>query len=708
MKKLILSIYLVSCFSFIAIAQQSREKQDSVILNEFFLEDVTVTVNKTKERSLDIAGSLSTINDIEQDAKKIDNLTDLTANTPNFHMPDYGTSLTTPVYIRGIGSKINEPAVGLYVDGIPYFEKASFDFSFYDIERVEVLRGPQGTLYGRNTLGGIIRVHTTEPSNENKTKFSLSASNQYKKDIHLNQNINISNKLNVNFGGQFSHHEGYYKNNFYNENIGGETSFSGRLKLNFKANEDLDFMFLLDGNSMQNNGYPYSNLSDSINKISYNRESSYEREMLTTGFKANLETDNFTVKSVSSFQYLDDLQKIDQDFSPADLFFVNQDRNHNLFSQEFNFSGDISDNTELVAGAFGFYQLRDKQVDVFYGDDAVELYQLPGKMEKNKTYSRNTMGFAFFGQLKQRNFLLEDLSLTLGLRYDYEVDNLDYKYDMQLGGSEIPKDDFDHQLDFSEWLPKLSINYNWSNQFTQFVSVSKGYKSGGFNSTFEKPEDETFKPEYSLNYESGLKYRSKFLSANLSFFYIDWRDQQVYQIDTIGSNGATGPLLKNAGESVSKGAELEFNIRPVTNISTFVNAGYTHAKFENYVKDPVENEDYSGNFIPYIPRYTFSTGMNYRLLLPNNLVNELRFHFSYNGIGKHYWNNDNTIKEDYYGLLNASITGFIKNFQISLWGKNLTNTEYSVFMFESRNQRFAQKSLPLRIGVSLKANFSNY
>jgi len=708
MKKIILSIYLLLCFTFITNAQKRIEKQDSVILNEFFLEDIIVTVNKTQERSLDIAGSLSTINDIEQDAKKITNLTDLTATTPNFHMPDYGTSLTTPVYIRGIGSKINEPAVGLYVDGIPYFEKASFDFNFYDIEQIEVLRGPQGTLYGRNTLGGIIRVHTTEPDNENSTKFKFSINNQSKKDVHLNQNINVSNSLNVNFGGQFSHHDGYYKNNFLNQNIGGEVNYSGRLKLNFSANDDLDFMFLLDGNSLKNNGYPYSNLSDSINDISYNRESSYEREMVTTGFKANLKTDNFIVKSVTSFQHLDDLQEIDQDFSPADLFFVNQDRNHNLFSQEFNISGEITDKTEIVAGAFGFYQLRDKQVDVFYGEDAVDLYDLKSKMEKDKTYSKNTGGFAFFGQMKQNSFLMEDLNLTLGLRYDYEVDKLNYTYNILMKGSEIPKADFDHQLDFSEWLPKLSFNYNWSNQFTQFFSVSKGYKSGGFNSTFEKPEDETFKPEYSWNYETGLKYRSRFISANLSLFYIDWRDQQVYQIDTIGSNGTTGPVLKNAAESVSKGVEVEFSVRPVNNVSTFFNAGYTHAKFEDYVKDPADNEDYSGNFIPYIPRYTFSTGMNYRLLLPNNLVNELRFNLSYNGIGKHYWNNENSIKEDYYGLLNASITGFIKNFQISFWGKNLTNTEYSVFMFESRNQRFAQKSLPLRLGISLKANFSNY
>jgi outer membrane receptor protein involved in Fe transport len=707
MKLKFITSFIFLIFSVTLIeAQKNTEKQDSIFLREFYIDDVIVSVNKTKEKSMDIPGSLSTINELEQSTKQIENLTDLTQTTPNFHMPDYGTSLTKPVYIRGVGSKINEPAVGLYVDGIPYFEKAAFDFNFYDIKQIEVLRGPQGTLYGRNTLGGIIRVETMQPQNVNKTQVSLSASNQLKKSIHLNQNVNISDRFSVNFGGQFTHHKGYYNNSFHDRRIGGEKSYSGRFKLNFDVSEKLDLMLLLDGNSNENNGYPYANLSDSLNNISYNRKSSYSRDMFTTGFKANLETENYTFKSISSYQYLDDLQKIDQDFSPSDLFFVNQDRTHNMFSQEFNISGNLTDNLEFVTGAFGFYQLRDKQVHVFYGDDFVSLYGLPGKMEKDKTYDRGTYGIAFFGQLEKNEFLLNKLDLTFGLRFDYEKDILDYKYDRYLAGSEMPQADFKHQLDFSEWLPKLSLKYQWSDNFMQFASFSKGYKSGGFNSTFAKPEDETYNPEYSNNYEAGLKYRSRVMTANFSLFYIDWNDQQVYQIDTVSGNPA--PVLKNAAESESKGAELELKIRPMTNFSTYLNLGYTHAKFEKYVKDAADNEIYNGKFIPYIPRYTFSTGVDYRMVMSDFFMNELRFHLSYSGIGKHYWDNKNSMKEDFYGLLNGSVTGIIGNYKFSLWGKNLTNANYSTFMFESRNQRFAQKSLPLRVGITLKTSFSNY
>jgi outer membrane receptor protein involved in Fe transport len=704
--KFTISIIFLIFFTTLIHAQKDIEKQDSIFLREFYIDDVIVSVNKTKEKSMDIPGSLSTINELEQSTKHIENLTDLTTTTPNFHMPDYGTNLTTPVYIRGVGSKINEPAVGLYVDGIPYFEKAAFDFNFYDIEQIEILRGPQGTLYGRNTLGGIIRIETMQPQNLNKTEVSLSASNQLKKSIHLNQSVNISDRFALNFGGQFTHHDGYYNNSFHNSEIGGEKSYSGRLKLNYEASENLDLMLLFDGNSAENNGYPYANISDSLNNISYNRKSSYSRDMFTTGFKANLETEKYTVRSIFSYQYLDDLQKIDQDFSPSDLFFVNQDRTHDMFSQEFNFSGNLTENLEFVTGAFGFYQLRDKQVNVFYGQDAVDLYELPGEMEKDKTYDRNTYGIAFFGQLEKNAFLLNNLDLTFGLRYDYEKDIMDYKYNLYVADSKSPRADFKHKLDFSEWLPKLSLQYKWSDDIVQFASFSKGYKSGGFNSTFAKPEDETYEPEYSYNYETGLKYRSRFMTANFSLFYIDWHDQQVYQIDTI--NGNPGPILKNAAESVSKGAEFELKVRPVTNFSTFLNIGYTHAKFEKYVKDAANNEIFNNNFIPYIPRYTFSTGADYRMVLSDFFIDEIRFHLSYSGVGKHYWDNNNSMKEDFYGLLNGSVTSIIGKYRISLWGKNLTSADYSTFVFESRNQRFAQKSLPLRIGISLKTSFSNY
>lgn len=689
-------------------AQEPRENKDTVFLDEFYIEDVIVSVNKTREHALDVSGSLSTIGELEQQSRQIVDLTDVTAVTPNFHMPDYGTSLTKPVYIRGIGSKINEPAVGLYVDGIPYFEKAAFDFNFFDLEQIEILRGPQGTLYGRNTMGGIIRIKTEDPSSFNKTEFSLSYDNQNKKRINLNQNIPISEDLGLLLGGDFTHNKGYYNNTYANRKVGGETSYAGRLKLDYQASENLDLMWMIDGNLLSNNGYPYSNLSDSLAQISYNRKSSYNRDMLTTGLKGELQLPLFTINSVTSYQYLDDAQEIDQDFSPADLFFVNQDRAHHLFSQEFNISGELSEEMEYISGIFGFYQNRDKQVDVLYAPDAVERYGLPGEMTKNKLYGRTTMGLALFGQLKKSNFLLEKIDFSVGLRYDTELDRLAYTYHSTLAGNRSLKDNFTHQLKFSEWLPKASLQYNWSDQFKQFVSVTKGYKSGGFNSTFESREDETFKPEYSWNYETGLKWKSRKLALSATLFYIDWKDQQVYQIDTISANGTTGPLLKNAAESVSKGFEMELTARPFRNFSLFAHAGYTHATFENYVKDPGENEDLSGNFIPYVPRYSFSTGINYRYVINREPFKDVRFHVNFNGTGKHYWNDTNTEKERFYGILNGSVTTTIWDYEISLWGKNLLNTDYHLFFFEAFNNRYAQKNLPMRLGITIRARINHF
>ena len=110
-------------------------------------------------------------------------------------MPDYGSKLTSPVYIRGIGSRINSPSVGLYVDYVPYFEKAAFDFDFFDIKRIEVLRGPQGTLFGRNTMGGIVNIVTTSPMDYQGNHINLSAGNYGTYSLNAGHYGKINDKL---------------------------------------------------------------------------------------------------------------------------------------------------------------------------------------------------------------------------------------------------------------------------------------------------------------------------------------------------------------------------------------------------------------------------------------------------------------------------------------------------------------------------------
>ena len=146
--------------------------------------------------------------------KNITGIKEFSSFIPNLFMPDYGSKLTSPVYIRGIGSKINAPSVGLYVDGIPYFEKSAFDFDFAEIDRVEVLRGPQGTLYGRNTMGGIINVYTKSPLKFQGTNASISNGTYGAREYALSRYAKIGEKFGYSLSADYNRSDGYFTNTF--------------------------------------------------------------------------------------------------------------------------------------------------------------------------------------------------------------------------------------------------------------------------------------------------------------------------------------------------------------------------------------------------------------------------------------------------------------------------------------------------------------
>ena len=140
------------------------------------VEEVLVIASPKENRKLRELPTASTLlSQHDMQANQVTNLKGLTALVPNLFIPDYGSRLTSAIYIRGIGSRINTPSVGLYVDNVPYIDKSAFDFNYADIERIDVLRGPQGTLYGRNTMGGLIRVHTKSPFSYQGTDLRLMA-----------------------------------------------------------------------------------------------------------------------------------------------------------------------------------------------------------------------------------------------------------------------------------------------------------------------------------------------------------------------------------------------------------------------------------------------------------------------------------------------------------------------------------------------------
>jgi len=694
---LLILFILISVDSF---SQYILYKRDSLSLLEYKLDEVTVRAVKETHKLREVPGSVSFLNSVSIERNQTNSLKDVTAFVPNLYMPDYGSKLTSPVYIRGIGSRINAPSVGLYVDNVPYFEKSSYDFDLFEIDRIEVLRGPQGTLYGRNTLGGIINVFTKSPFREQGTRMNLSGGTYGLFKVQATQYLKAGRRAAFSVGAGYTHRDGFFNNGYTGENADKLNSFSGRARAEVYITESLKAEYVLNYENSSQGGYPYMIYHDTISEpeVNYNSYSYYDRQLVSNSLLLRYELPNILINSTTSYQYSDDYQAIDQDFTPASLFFVTQKEIQNMFSQEFIVKPSHEGRYRWVSGAFLFKQVLDKEVKLTYGEDGVVRYRLPGPTETLKTYDSPTSGAAVFHQSTLNDFLLPGLYITAGIRFDYEKSTLDYEYYRTISDNTTLLSEFVSDLDFYEFLPRFAMGYTLNKNHNVYASVAKGYKTGGFNSTFEREEDRSFMPEQSWNYELGIKsvlFKNR-LYGDLALFYIDWRNQQIYQTVPSGQ----GSMLKNAGRSVSKGVEL--SLTAILPYETELNFSYglTDARFTDHHVN--ETTDYTGNYIPFVPASTLSGTLAKVFNFKNGFINNLAVSLNYTGTGKIYWNEVNDTYQDYYGLLNGSIALSRNNVTFEIWCKNLTNTTYHAFRFTALGNSYVQTGKPFWTGFNLK------
>ncbi len=669
---------------------------DTTAVPKIEIGEVVINASKNQSKLKELPASVSLLSTEAIRQNEVHSLTDITSTAPNFFMPDYGSKLTSPVYIRGIGSRIDAPSVGLYVDNVPYFEKASFNFDFFDIQRIEVLRGPQGTLYGRNTMAGIVNVLTLSPMAYQGTRLNLSAGSYGTYGVNVGHYGKANEKFAYSLSANYLHNNGYFKNQYTNDQVDELNSTGFRNKLIWNPTESLSFENVLSFEHSDQGGYPYAVFNTTTNRpdpINYNQYSSYYRNLFSDALVARMVKNNYEISSTTSYQLLDDTQKIDQDFTADSLYFVVQKQNQHLISEELVARSKGDRRYHWLVGAYGFMQFLDKQVDV-------DTYA--SKTKSFKQYDNTVSGFAFFHQSTLNDFLIKNLSLTAGIRFDFEQNELDYLYDVTKNGKVTNMADTLYpSLDFSVVMPKFALNYTMG-QNSVYAVVAKGYKTGGYNSTFERSEDLTFDPEDSWNYEAGMKSSlfNNLLYADLAFFYIDWRNQQIYQTVPSGR----GSMLKNAGKSESKGVEAAVKSAPVHGFEASVSYGYTHATFVHNVLNATT--DYSGNFIPYVPRHTLSAQLNKSFEIRNSAVlDQVKLNLLYRATGKIYWNEANSHAQDNYGTTDAKLSLIKGDLQIDLWGKNIFGTDYESFYFEALGRKYVQTGKPARLGINLSLKF---
>ncbi|HBK30268.1 MAG TPA: TonB-dependent receptor [Porphyromonadaceae bacterium] len=682
-----------------ALAIQAKEKdaplaEDSVALSYNIHEVVIVGVKGGKDLTVQPVSATQLSGQMIAESN-IYNLKDLNGFIPNFFMPEYGSKLTSPVYVRGIGSRINAPSVGLYVDGIPYFDRSSFDFHLQNIERIEVLRGPQGTLYGRNTMGGIINVYTQSPFRSKGSTMQLSAGSHGNYKAAASHIGNIGGRFGYSLSGSYNKTGGYIKNEYNGENADAMDVATGRVRLGWNIRPQLTAYLTSAYEYSDQQAYPYGIYDaerNTVDKVDYNAPSYYRRHLSNNGLTVEYAAPSFRLGSQTSFQYFDGKQGIDQDFTPNDALFVTFTHRQQMVSHETNIQSVGKKKYDWQFGVFAFRQNYSQTNDIEYRAFSDSL--------KVTSVTTPTTGFALYHQSTLNDLFFEGLSATVGVRYDREKITMENrtktfsKSGVEENQSPVTGRDVYHQV-----TPKFSLQYNFTADRLAYLSATKGYKAGGFNTTAEEEKDRVFKPEHSWSYEAGAKgvFFDGRLHADASLFYIDWTDQQITQRRA----SEQGFKLRNAGKSASKGLEISASVFPSKALGLHVDYGYTHAVFKDYVYNESAGIDYSGNFLSLVPRNTVSVAADYTVPVNREWLDRIKLNARYSGLGKLYWDDKNEAVQDYYSQVNATVSFIRKGVSVEVWAKNLTNEKYVTYYFEMGKNRFGQPSKPFSFGVDM-------
>ena len=497
------------------------------------VEEVLIIAAPKENRKLrELPNAVTLLSQQDMQAAQVNATKNLTALVPNIFIPDYGSRLTSAVYIRGIGSRINTPSVGLYVDNIPYIDKSAFDFDYSDIERIDVLRGPQGTLYGRNAMGGIIKVHTKSPFSYQGTDFRIGAGTHNQYNTSVTHYHRINERFAFSAGGFYDYEGGFFRNAARNnDKLDKGQSVGGRARAIYLPSENWKLDFNLSYEYSDQGGYPYG-LYDKENgtvaKPAYDEESSYYRNLLNAGLNLEYQAQNFILSAVTGYQWLRDRMFMDQDFSAANIFNIEQKQRINTFSEEIVLKSKPNRRWQWTTGAFGFYQSlhtdgpvlfhRDGITSVIEGNansvfDDLASMGVPGipvmhlginneSLPVSGSFDTPTLSGAIFHQSTFNDLFVKGLSATIGLRMDYEKVKMEYNsaaattnfnFSMKMGNPANPQIIESQGLegnaaylgkestDYVQLLPKFALQYEWNKGNNIYATAARGYRSGGYN-----------------------------------------------------------------------------------------------------------------------------------------------------------------------------------------------------------------------------------
>ena len=660
------------------------------------LDEIIVTAQKKEELIQKIPSSITALNAKQVSAFNLWNTKEITGIIPNLYSADPGDGRDV-TSVRGIATSSYDPTVTTYIDGVNQFSLDTYIPTLFDIERIEVLRGPQGTLYGRNAMGGVINIITKQPTNTTTgfADLSLGNYNQQRTIVGFKTPF-VKNKLFAGASLLYNKRDGFYTNEYTSSSYDQQNIMSGNYFLKYVVNEKWNINLNFKHHQNKNKGaFPLVfGTEDALARpytLNQNSTTTMMDQTTNTGLSVHYSGHTFNFSSQTAYQqnYRYYTTPIDGDFSPIDAVSVinnygNKWNNNKVLTQDFKFSSNYSNSKfKWTAGAFLFYQDAPVKQATRFGMDA-NLMMIGDSMFSTINSSTTIKkGFALYGQATYA--LTNQLNITLGVRTDYENQAQSILGEYQHDPSNqlyITTADTLGRTHFNALSPKLAMDYQANKNSLWYGSYSRGFRAGGLSPLSSDPSQPPlvgYLPEYSNNFETGIKnnWLGNKLILNVSLFYTKVTDAQVPSL--ILPDAIT--ITKNTGQLTSKGLEAEVLAIPTKGVLVQYAFGTTNASYDKLdIASQGESVSLAGKRPIFTPASTSLLAVQYTYPVNKHLNVFARGEWKY--IGTTYFDLANTLQQSPYHLLNSKVGFEYDKIALSFWAKNLSGTKYIAYGYD--------------------------
>jgi iron complex outermembrane recepter protein len=714
-----------ACLAAISVFVYAQDEKKPVMTEadhkQIVLKPMTITVTAQKESEPAMSAPLSVTAITEDDiaSANIQAGKQAADYIPNTFINEFSARALSNPFFRGIGGSPTNPGVSTVIDGVPQLNSYSSNIELINVGQIEFVRGPEGALYGRNTMGGVINITSRVLSDMWTAQGQSEFGNYNLRDVGGSVSSPLlKDRFGISVAGGYSSRDGYTVNDLTRHDLDSRKAGFGKGQLFFKANDRLKFRLIVSGEHDNDGDYALGDLAyirNNSNHVSRDFEGYNHRSVFSTTLVADYLGNKIDFSSITGGvlwknHALTDLDYQTPTFSNYGMYAVRDNvEEQRQFTQEFRFASSKETplklskavNLNWQAGIFVFNQnyRQDAMNDI---SSAFGFFQ---RMVSRSSTVLDDSGIGLYGKVKFT--LANKLDIAAGLRFDYESKNAD------LASTINPLKGFSNS--FHEVSPQFSMSYRFTPNQMSYAAVSRGYKAGGYNpaptSVPTPVGKESYGSERAWNYEAGHKasWLKNRLETTFALFYIDWRNLQLnQQIPFSGGSYYIG----NAGRANSKGLDFEAKFHPFSWWELFGTVGYTHARFllgsRAYDSNRDVNLMVSGNTLPYTP--TFTANMGTQISWTPFRAASLYLRVQVSRVGEFQYDATNAMSQTDYQLANFRGGVRLKHWFAEGWVNNAFNAHYVPIAIPyaqlgAPSGYVGESGTPMTYGIRLGINF---